>query len=89
MAKRVKKPPVKPEKRLEWLQRFEKDGETLTHIAETDKFDIRTVRKHVELARMERDVHQARTEVLRNALESHYSDLLGTVRNIEKLVSDK
>jgi hypothetical protein len=89
MAKREKKPPVKPEKRLEWLQRVEKDGETLTHIAETDSFDIRTVRKHVELARVERDVHQARTEVLRNALESHYSDLLGTVRNIEKLVSGK
>jgi hypothetical protein len=89
MAKRVKKPPVKPEKRLEWLQRVEKDGETLTHIAESDSFDIRTVRKHIELARMERDVHQARTEVLRNALERHYSDLLQTVRNIEKLVSDK
>lgn len=89
MAKREKKPPVKPEKRLEWLQRVEKDGETLTHIAETDSFDIRTVRKHIELARMERDVRQARTEVLRNALENHYSDLLQTVRNIEKLVSDK
>lgn len=86
MAKRIKKPPVKPEKRLEWLNRVEKEGETLTHIAETDDFDLRTVRKHVELARLERDVQQARTAVLRDALESHYRDLLETVRNIEKQV---
>jgi hypothetical protein len=90
MTKRIKKPPVKPEKRLEWLHRVEKDGETFTHIAESDGFDIRTVRKHVDLARMERDVHQARTEVLRSALEGHYSDLLETVRDIEnQVVSEK
>ncbi|MBA7469109.1 MAG: hypothetical protein GH158_07115 [Dehalococcoidia bacterium] len=89
MNKRTKKPPVKPEKRLEWLQRVERDGETLSHIAESDSFDIRTVRKHVELARMERDVHQARTEVLRNALEGHYGDLMETVRNIENWVSSE
>ena len=36
---------------------------------------------------MERDVQQARSSVLRDALESHYRDLLETVRNIEKQMS--
>jgi hypothetical protein len=89
MPKRTRKPPVKPEKRLDWLHRVEKEGETLTHIAEADSFDIRTVRKHVELARLERDVQQARSEVLRTALEGHYHDLLETVRNIEGQVSSE
>jgi len=83
MPKRGKKPPVKPETRLEWLNRIE-HGETPPQISATDSFDVRTVRKHVELARLERDVRQARSEVLRNALEDHYRDLLETVRNIEK-----
>jgi hypothetical protein len=82
MAKRTKKPPVKPEKRREWLNRVEK-GETPPQIAESDQFDVRTVRKHVELARLERDVQQARSAVLRDALESHYRDLMETTRNIE------
>jgi len=86
MAKRTKKPPVKPEKRLEWLHRIEKDGETLTHIADADNFDLRTVRKHIEIARLERDIQKARSEVLREALEGHYRDLLDTVRNIEKRI---
>ncbi len=86
MGKRIKKPPVKPEKRLEWLHRVDKEGETLTHIAESDDFDIRTVRKHVEIARLERDVQQARSAVLRDALESHYRDLIETARNIESQV---
>ena len=85
MAKRIKKPPVKPETRHEWLDRVEK-GETPPQIAESDEFDVRTVRKHVELARLERDVQQARSAVLRNALESHYRDLLETAGNIENQV---
>lgn len=86
MPKRIKKPAVRPETRLEWLKRYER-GETPPQIAEADEFDVRTVRKHVELARLERDVRQARSEVLRNALEDHYRDLLETVRNIEKQMS--
>jgi len=86
MAKRIKKPPVKPETRHEWLQRVER-GETPPHIAEADGFDVRTVRKHIELARLERDVRQARSSVLRDALESHYRDLLETARSIANQVS--
>jgi hypothetical protein len=86
MPKRIKKPPVKPETRLEWLKRVEQ-GETPLKIAESDGVDVRTVRKHVELARMERDVQKARSDVLRNALESHYQDLLDTAQNIGNQIS--
>ncbi len=74
MAKRIKKPPVKPETRSEWLRRYE-GGESPPKIAENDDFDVRTVRKHIELARQEREVREARATVLRNALERHYADL--------------
>ena len=86
MPKRIKKPSVKTETRLEWLKRYEQ-GETPPQIAERDEFDVRTVRKHIELARQERDVQQARSGVLRDALENHYRDLLETARNIEKQMS--
>ncbi len=70
-----KKPKVKPEKRLEWLQRVE-DGESPPHIAATDGVDPRTVRSNVEAARQERETKDARSMVLRNALERHYDDLV-------------
>ncbi len=88
MAKRTRKPPVKPEKRLEWLHRVDNEGETRVHISESDGFDIRTVRKQIDAARLERDVQRARTEVLRETLVAHYHDLLETVQSIEKQISD-
>ena len=74
MAKRIKKPAVELEKRQDWLKRSE-GGESAPHIAETDHFDVRTVRTHIELAKQQREYKEARTMVLRNALERHYSDL--------------
>jgi len=74
MAKRIKKPPVKPETRQSWMKRHEQ-GESITDIATNDKFDARTVRRHVELAKQEREVKEARAMVLRNAMEEHYRDL--------------
>lgn len=74
MAKRIKKPPVKLEQRREWLRRSEM-GESVPKIADSDDFDVRTVRKHLELAKQEREVKEARATVLRNALERHYDDL--------------
>jgi len=74
MAKRIKKPPVDPELSRKWLQRYE-EGESPPQIARSDKFDVRTVRKHIELAKQEREVREARSIVLRSALESHYADL--------------
>jgi hypothetical protein len=74
MAKRIKKPPVRVEQRREWLRRNE-IGESVPKIADSDDFDVRTVRKHIELAKQEREVKEARATVLRNALERHYDDL--------------
>ncbi len=76
MKKRIKKPTVKPEQRQDWLERNER-GESASHIAATDGFDERTVRKHIELAKQEREIVEARSKVLRNALEQHYADLSG------------
>lgn len=74
MPAREKKPVVKPEKRQEWLERNER-GESPPHIAATDGFDARTVRNHIDKAREGREVKEARSTVLRNALERHYADL--------------
>lgn len=86
MSKRIKKPPVKPEQRQDWLQRYEL-GESAPHIARSDGFDARTVRKHIELARQEREVKEARSMVLRNALERHYADLCGYAERLSRQIS--
>jgi len=74
MAKRTKKPPVKPERRQSWMKRHER-GESISDIAVNDQFDARTVRRHIEQAKQEREIKEARSIVLRNALERHYGDL--------------
>ena len=86
MAKRIKKPPVKPETRQSWMKRHEQ-GESITDIATNDKFDARTVRRHVELAKQEREVKEARSLVLRNALEEHYRDLSNYADKLSALQS--
>jgi hypothetical protein len=77
MAKRTRKPPIRPEVRREWLKRHEEEGESPPRIAAKDGFDVRTVRKQIELAKQEREAHEARSIVLRSALEKHYDDLRG------------
>jgi len=75
MAKRSKKGDVKPEQRKEWLRRIEQDGEYPPQIAKTSGYDVRTVRKQIDLAREERERREARLMVLRDALSEHYRDL--------------
>ena len=75
MAKRTRKPPVKPEVRRDWLRRNEESGESPPQIAAKDRFDVRTVRKQIDMAKQEREVREARSTVLRDALERHYEDL--------------
>jgi len=75
MAKRTRKPPIKPEVRHDWLRRNEEDGESPPQIAAKDRYDVRTVRKQIDLAKQEREAREARSVVLRNALERHYDDL--------------
>jgi cell fate (sporulation/competence/biofilm development) regulator YlbF (YheA/YmcA/DUF963 family) len=75
MVKRTRKPPVKPEVRRDWLRRNEESGESPPQIAAKDRFDVRTVRKQIDMAKQEREVREARSTVLRDALERHYEDL--------------
>ena len=74
MSPREKKPPIKPDKRQEWLARCE-GGESPPKIAAADGVDPRTVRKHIEIAKQEKERKEARASVLRSALERHYADL--------------
>jgi len=76
MNKRTRKPPIGLEQSQDWLQRFE-SGESPPKISASDGFDVRTVRKHIEKARQEREVKEAKFMVLRNALQDHYGDLCG------------
>jgi len=85
MAKRIKKPPVKPEQRYEWLKRYE-SGVSPPKIAVTDDFDVRTVRRQIEKAKQEREVKEARTTVLRSALERHYADLCEFAEKIDSVI---
>ena len=82
MPKRIKKPEVNPEMRRDWFKRFEENGESPPQIAKTDGFDVRTVRKQIEAERQERERKEARSMVLRNALEEHYSDLCAFAKKL-------
>jgi len=88
MPKRIKKPPVKPEVRQSWLKRHEQ-GESPPDIAKSDKFDVRTVRRHIELAKQEREVKEARSTVLRNALERHYADLIAYAERLDSQIAGR
>ena len=83
MGRKSRKPPVKPEVRRVWLRRYEEDGESPPKIAAADSFDVRTVRKQIEMARQEREVREARSTVLRNAVESHYRDLCKVAEELD------
>ena len=80
-----KKPLVKPSMRLEWLRRLE-EGEPLYKLAKSVDFDVRTVKKQTEMAIEEREGHEARIGVLRQALEKHYADLLALVDRLDSSV---
>ena len=82
MTKRIKKPAVTPEVRRQWFKRFEEEGESPPQIAKADGYDVRTVRKLIEAERQERERREARSVVLRKALEDHYADLCGFGRRM-------
>jgi len=82
MAKRIKKPPVPPEKRRDWLRRNEEYGETPPTIAGKDGYDVRTVRTHLEYTKHERDQKQARISFVKDNMEKHHQDLCKTAENL-------
>ncbi|MDP2719283.1 MAG: hypothetical protein Q8P44_05585 [Dehalococcoidia bacterium] len=84
MAKRTKKPSILPEQRWNWLRRSEA-GESAPQIAQKDFCDVRTVRIHIEKAKQERELKDARATVLRTALERHYEDLCNFAARLDPL----
>ena len=78
-----KRPLVEPAKRREWFKRFEEDGESAAEIARSVGYDVRTVRKQIELMRQERESREARFTVLRQALEKHYADLISFAEKLD------
>jgi hypothetical protein len=83
MKKRIKRPLVKPSERREWLRRLEEEGQSISELAKTVDYDVRTVKKQIEMAHQERESHEARFFVLRQALEKHYADLLSLAENLD------
>jgi hypothetical protein len=88
LVKRIKKPTVKPEMRRHWLRRYEEEGESPPQIAKADGYDVRTVRKQIEIERQERERREARSVVLRHALEQHYADLCAFAQKLDSAVAD-
>jgi len=76
MTKRIKKAPVKPEQRRDWLRKYEEEGDPLVKIAKEDGYDVRTVGSQIALAKDEREYREAKTLVRRQAVEKHYDDLI-------------
>jgi hypothetical protein len=84
---RIKKPAVRPELRREWLRRNEADGQSPPEIAKEYKYDVRTVRKQIEIERQERERREARSVVLRQALERHYADLCTFAQKLDSHIT--
>lgn len=83
MGRHYKKPAVTPEIRRQWFTRHIKDGETLSHIATVEGYDIRTVKKIIAEEREAHERREARGQVLRNAMEQHYKDLCNFARELD------
>ncbi len=87
--KRTRKPPISAEKRGEWYRRHKRNGETPPQIADADDVDVRTVRKHLDLAEREIDIREARTTLLRDALRDHHKDMNAIIKQIETCLSSE
>ncbi|MGB6837496.1 MAG: hypothetical protein WBF66_07315 [Dehalococcoidia bacterium] len=71
--------------RREWLQKCD-EGASPKAIANEYRVDVRTVKKHLELAEEERNRREATAALMRNALERHQGDLIGVVETIKRLI---
>ena len=87
MPKRIKRPLVKPSERRDWLRRLEEEGQSVSELAKTVGYDVRTVKKQTEMAHQEREGREARFFVLRQALEKHYADLLSFAEKLDSGVA--
>ena len=89
MVERKRKPKVRPELARKWLQRNEEDGESPPQIAQADGYDVRTIRKQLEIMRQEREIRQAKQTVLRQALEKHYVDICSFAEQLKAQIGSR
>jgi hypothetical protein len=87
MGKKPRRPAPQPDVRQTWLNRYEINGESPPQIALKDGYDVRTVRKYIQEAIQEREAREARSLVLRNALESHYRDLCKYAEDLSSTIA--
>lgn len=69
-----RRPAITPLERARWLEEIDQ-GKGITAIASAAKRDIRVVKRHVEVARRERELGQVRRDFIRQRLEQHQADL--------------
>ena len=65
-----------------WLQAAEA-GDALAGIAKRAGVDVRTVRQHVDRAKLEKEVAAVRLSMVRAAADLHQQDLLGVAASLE------
>lgn len=77
-----KKPKILSGERRKWLELSE-NGDPIIGIAKGSGRDVRSVRAHIEKARMERNFEYAQRDQLRGALQVHQRDMLGLLRDLK------
>jgi hypothetical protein len=80
-----KKSSISSQERLGWLEQLE-NGTRITKITTDAGHNIRTVKRHIEIAREERHAAMARHGFLLKRLEQHQDDLLKEVNRLRKLL---
>lgn len=75
MATRKRESDIPKDERLEWVRQHEEMGKSIAAIAKASKYDRRTVKKQIDAEAQDRERKEAKSMVLRKAMEDHYKDL--------------
>jgi hypothetical protein len=88
MVKGTRKSSISPETRQEWFERH-RLGDSIAEIKKTTKIGVRTIRKHIEIARREHEINLANADVLRNAIQDHNHDLCVFAKKIDEQIKSE
>lgn len=81
-----KKSKITPGERRKWLE-ISEQGESIIKIANESERDVRSIKVHIEKARLERSFELAQRNQLENALQSHQQDLLGLLKDLKESIN--
>jgi hypothetical protein len=82
IKERKKRRRISSSEEATWLQAAEA-GDALAGIAKRAGVDVRTVRQHVDRAKLEKEVGAVRLSMVRAAADLHQQDLLGVAASLE------